>query len=134
MKMLGAIKIFILQGVKDVEAGDPEHHANAEEENGDAADKRGNVRRRDGEPGGNRREAERSAEPEVADSGEATGERIAGKPCEDGQGEDDWPRVGVKQIKGGSGGEKEQHAEGDGDLASTALRHAGNAGTARCEG
>lgn len=82
----------------------------------------------EGDPCGDGGETERCAEPEVAEDGEAFGERIAREPGEDGEGENQRPGVAVEGAKAGGGEREEQQAQGECEAHEGGGDGAGDAG------
>jgi len=107
----GLVVLEVLQRVDDVKAGDPEH-----DERGDAPDRGrgGEVRRVDGDDGGDGAERQRGTEEEVAECGEAFGVAVERDEPEHGDAEVGRPRV-AKQgpERGGEDAEDECRAERD---------------------
>ena len=87
----GAVEVGVLAGVQQVEPAHPEQHRRAEDE------RRGHVRPRDdaadGDPGGDRGEGQRRAEPEVRQAREPFGERVRQHDAQHRQGQVGRPRV-----------------------------------------
>ena len=79
------VGVVVLAGVDDVEAGDPGEHGAAEDQ---CRQQVGRVREHDlaanGDPGGDRRQRERGAEPEVGERREPLGVAVAGRTASTG--------------------------------------------------
>ena len=76
------VEVHVLAGVDDVEPGDPEQHGLGQE------DRRPGEVAAQGDPGGDRRQAEREPQPEVGQAGESLGVGIAQEPEQYGDRED----------------------------------------------
>ena len=95
-----SVDVVVLAGVDDVEAGDPGGYGGAEDEGGEQVGGMGEHDvAADRDPGGDRREAEGGAEPEVGERGESFGVAVAGEEGEHGDGEEERQPVGQEQER-----------------------------------
>jgi hypothetical protein len=93
------VEFDVLAGVDDIEAGDPEEDGHRQQ------DRRPSQVAPQRDPGGDRCQAEREAEPEVGEAGESLGVGVAEQPEQYRDREDDRPSVREEQeCRGDEGG------------------------------
>ena len=93
-----SIEFDILAGVDDVEPGHPEKDGHRQQNRGPfEVTAQGN-------PGGDRRQAQREPQPEVGEAGESLGVGVAQQPEQHRDREDDRPSIGQKQERRGNEG------------------------------